>query len=271
MTAINAEKHLAEAIDSVLKQSFRDFELILVNNGLTDESKTIIRSFNDKRIVVLKKEMHLATALNKGLKSAKGKYIARMDASETMHLERLRVQHSIMEEEQSITVCGSWVSILGDDQFKSPNLPAGLIELPLLALLNGNFVPQSTAMIRRSFIATYGLEYEDYPYAEDYQMWVELAKQGAVFFIESQALVQVRMSELKRTEEINEERRNVYTQLRQQLLAYHIQKTNEHQLVLQLLYDDLQTLRDRELMTTEEIIRLFSSLFLKNKKTLIRD
>ncbi|MDQ3846299.1 MAG: glycosyltransferase family 2 protein, partial [Bacteroidota bacterium] len=83
MPAYNAEKYISEAITSVLEQSFAAFELIIINDGSTDKTKQIIKSFNDERIVLINQENQgLAATLNKGLAQAKAEYVVRFDADD---------------------------------------------------------------------------------------------------------------------------------------------------------------------------------------------
>ena len=84
LPAYNAEKYLAPAIESILQQSFKDFEFIILNDGSTDNTEKIILSYTDSRIKYIKNEknLKLIKTLNKGIELAKGKYIARMDADD---------------------------------------------------------------------------------------------------------------------------------------------------------------------------------------------
>ena len=84
MPAYNAEKYIGEAIESILNQTFKDFEFIIINDGSVDHTKEIIREYNDPRIVLLENDKNrgIVLSLNKGLDAATGKYIARMDADD---------------------------------------------------------------------------------------------------------------------------------------------------------------------------------------------
>src|SRR5450432_2078787 len=84
LPAYNTEAYLGKAIQSLLDQSFRDFELLIINDGSTDKTEDIIRSFSDPRIVYIKNEQNygLIDTLNKGIDISRGKYIARMDGDD---------------------------------------------------------------------------------------------------------------------------------------------------------------------------------------------
>ena len=97
MPVFNGEKWIAEAIDSVLNQSYTDFELLILNDGSTDSTEQVILSYKDKRIKYVKRNHDFISALNDGLRMAQGKYIARMDADDVMHPDRLKIQVSLNE------------------------------------------------------------------------------------------------------------------------------------------------------------------------------
>ena len=94
MPVYNSEKYLAEAIESILSQSYTDFEFLIINDGSTDRSETIIKSYNDKRIIYIKNKSNLGLikTLNKGISLVKTKYLARMDSDDKSHPERLKKQ-----------------------------------------------------------------------------------------------------------------------------------------------------------------------------------
>src|SRR5436190_24284433 len=94
MPAFNAGKYIGEAISSVLKQTFTDFELLVINDGSTDDTEKVICSFTDQRIKLINQtNKGIAAALNKGLAEAKAPLIARFDADDICLPQRLAVQH----------------------------------------------------------------------------------------------------------------------------------------------------------------------------------
>ena len=116
MPAYNAEKYIAESIESILSQTFTDFEFIIINDASTDSTKEIIESFQDSRIILINNEQNLGVAksLNIGIATAKGKYIARMDADDISLPERFQTQFNFMEKNPDIDICGSWARMFGD-------------------------------------------------------------------------------------------------------------------------------------------------------------
>ena len=111
MSVCNAEKYLNQSISSILNQSFRDFEFIIVNDASTDNTLNIIKEFknDDNRIVLIDNENNigLTKSLNKALKKVKGKFIARHDADDISLPERLEKQHYFLEINEDIFLCGT--------------------------------------------------------------------------------------------------------------------------------------------------------------------
>ena len=115
MPVYNGAKYLNEAIDSILNQTFSDFELLIIDDGSTDQSIDLIKAYNDPRIklIVNKKNIGQSATLNKGLELARGKYIARMDQDDISMPERLKKQMGFMDEYPKFAVpgCSSSVNI----------------------------------------------------------------------------------------------------------------------------------------------------------------
>ncbi len=172
----NGEKYLREAVESILNQSFEDFELILVDDGSTDSTPTIIKNFNDSRIRTIRLNTNggIVTALNKGLSAARGKYIARMDADDVSLPERLKKQYKFMENHPEIDVCGSWVRyftrIPGAERvYKLP----GDSEIIRASLLLENLIQHPAVMCLRKIFGKTGYP-GGYPHAEDYALWTQI-------------------------------------------------------------------------------------------------
>jgi glycosyltransferase involved in cell wall biosynthesis len=122
MPAYNAADYIREAIDSVLAQSFADFELLIINDGSTDDTEQIIRSYKDERIVVYNQENKgVIGALNKGLELARAEYIARFDADDVCYPQRLEVQYAFMQKNKDYVLTGSasdYIDMEGNYLFK---------------------------------------------------------------------------------------------------------------------------------------------------------
>jgi len=178
MSVYNGEDHVLEAVDSVLRQTFTDFEFIIVDDGSTDKSAEIIKSFTDKRIRLVHNENNigLTRSLNKGLELATGEYIARMDADDISLPHRLKTQTNFMDTHPETGICGSWIKTLGlssDDVWKYPTdhstLKCSLLFAPPLA--------HPSIMMRRVVLVSNNLQYStQYSYAQDYEFWVRSSR-----------------------------------------------------------------------------------------------
>ena len=116
MPVHNAAPYLKEAIDSILTQTYTHFEFLIINDGSTDQSDQIIRSYNDTRIRYVKNEtnLKLIATLNNGIQLAKGTYIVRMDADDISLPERLQHQVDFMERNPEVAICGTWFETFGE-------------------------------------------------------------------------------------------------------------------------------------------------------------
>ena len=153
MPVYNSGKYVNEAIRSVLAQSFDDFEFIIVDDGSTDNTQSIIHSFVDKRIKFIQNKHDFIGSLNRGMSSATGKYVARMDADDIMHIDRLKIQHAVMQRHSEITICGTSANNFSNSQNKGrSDIVSGLIEKPILKFIQGNFIIHPTTMIRSDFL-----------------------------------------------------------------------------------------------------------------------
>jgi glycosyltransferase involved in cell wall biosynthesis len=180
MPAFNAEKYISVAINSIIKQTYEDFELIIVNDGSTDQTLDIITGFNDPRIILInnKKNVGLVNSLNIGLKFSNGNFIARMDADDISELDRLEVQLEYCEK-YKFDLCGChWVSI---DRFGNTydSILAPISEVEqLFRFVNGSPFAHGSIIMRRSFILQHNITYE-HGYAEDFLLWSKMYKLGA--------------------------------------------------------------------------------------------
>lgn len=180
MPAYNAETYLREAIDSILAQTYTDFEFIIINDGSTDRTKEIIQSYTDPRIVYLENEKNsgICVTLNKGLDAARGRYIARMDADDISMPHRLATQVAFMDSHPEIGVTGTHMQLMDENGkprqvFMNSTDPYACY----VDLLFGASVGHPTVMMRKSILTDHNLEYEDYFRGmEDYYLWWELAR-----------------------------------------------------------------------------------------------
>ena len=118
MPAYNAEAYIKEAIDSILNQSFTDFELIVINDCSVDGTEAVVLGYSDRRIIYFKndKNMGVAATLNRGLSAAKGEFIARMDSDDVAMPERFAQQVDFLIRHPNYAICGSSLTVFGENQ-----------------------------------------------------------------------------------------------------------------------------------------------------------
>lgn len=177
MPVYNGEAYLNEAIESILSQTFEDFEFLIINDCSSDNSKEIIKAYKDKRINFVENETNigLSSILNKGLDIAKGEYIARMDQDDISLPDRLQKQVEFMDKNPEIGICGSFIEKFGAE--------TGIGKYPLINdlikinLLFYSALAHPTVMFRNSLLRKYNLKYNpEYEYAEDYDLWSRCIK-----------------------------------------------------------------------------------------------
>jgi glycosyltransferase involved in cell wall biosynthesis len=191
----NAQAYLRESIQSILSQSLTDFELIIINDGSTDQSLEIIQSYTDDRIKLINQSnAGLPISLNRAVAIAKGQFLARQDADDISLPTRLAEQASYLDRHQTCALLGSWAEILVDntptDRALQHPYENGDIQLKLLFF---NCFVHSSVMIRKSALEKSGLypeEREKFP-PEDYDLWLRIAKDFEVANI-PKALLQYR-------------------------------------------------------------------------------
>src|SRR3989339_1795602 len=119
MPVYNSAKYLSSSIESILNQTFSNFELIIIDDGSTDSTSQIIKKYIklDKRIITVKNKTNLGicNSLNTGLRLAKGKYIARMDGDDWSYPERLFKQIFFMESHPKTVICGGAIEVCDDN------------------------------------------------------------------------------------------------------------------------------------------------------------
>ena len=269
MSAFNAEKTISEAIESVLNQSFTDFEIIIVDAGSTDNTRAIICSNDDKRIRITENNGDYIQSLNFAIKSSVGKYIARMDANDIMHIDQLKLQYSIMEDFPEITICSSWDTVFGEKMSSRiyDQKLLGLIELPLIQLLLDDVKINPVYTIRKSLFDKNNLCYENYTYSEDYKLWAEAAKLDGSFYIDSQPLVFRRMSDVKISSTREVEQIQSISKIKKENVFFLCNKYLETYPALITLYNSYYELLEQNLISENDIFKIFHTLFMKNKDT----
>lgn len=192
LPVFNAETYLKEAIRSVLEQTFSDFELIVIDDGSTDKSGEMVLGFDDPRIIYLRNENNrgLVFSLNRGLKSAKGDYIARMDADDICHPERFQKQILTLNQNPSIGLCACQAALIDSNgkQVEKVFFPKIIAPIPWEILWHNPIVHPSV-MFRKKILNGESEWYrlEEYP-AEDYGLWCRLAAETKMLILNEKLL-----------------------------------------------------------------------------------
>jgi glycosyltransferase involved in cell wall biosynthesis len=175
LAVYNTERYVREAIDSILGQTFEDFEFIIVNDGSTDGTTDILLSYEDPRIVLLRNEQNsgVTRALNRGLARARGEYIARMDPDDFSMPERLEKLVAYLDAHPAVGLVGAW-SEWTDEQLERLFVLKPPTDSPLIkwTLLFRNSFVHPSVMYRRSLIERLGGYGTDY--ALDRDLWTRL-------------------------------------------------------------------------------------------------
>lgn len=193
MPVYNGAKTIKETIDSVISQTYTNFEFIIINDGSTDDTEKIINSYNDERIVYsnLSSNLGIVNALNIGLSVCEGKYIARIDADDTMVATRLEKQVQFMESHPEYDIVGSSFNVIGGKPIIFPDN----FEVTLDSLLIKNRVCHPSAMMKKSSLDKLPYQYQMYfQAAEDYKLWFTCLTYGLRIYVMPEVLTNYRIN-----------------------------------------------------------------------------
>ena len=172
MPVFNVQDYVAEAIESMLNQTFTDFELILLDDCSTDKTAKVISGFNDPRIVYHRNERNLGLAnnLNVGLNLAKGEFIARMDGDDISLPNRLQIQIDFLKDNKDIDLCSCGLEMFGTEH--QVWIRESDPEQVKVTMLFYSPVLHATSVFRKDSFIRNGLYYnQDMFPAEDYDLW----------------------------------------------------------------------------------------------------
>ncbi len=178
MPVYNCEAYIEASVNSILNQTFNDFELLIIDDCSTDKTKDIIKRIDDNRILLIEKPKNTGytNSLNYALQLIKGKYIARMDGDDVSLLGRFEAQVEFLENNENIVACGTIFKYLNSNTVI--NLPEFDDDIKL-AMLKGNSMAHPSIMMRSSVIKENSIQYnKEREPAEDYDLWVELMAFG---------------------------------------------------------------------------------------------
>ena len=181
MPVYNGARYLREALESILAQTCTDFEFLVIDDGSTDGSPDLVAAYRDERIRLVRRErnMGLIATLNEGLQLARADLVARMDADDVAHPERLERQLAVLKAHPGLVLVGSDLEIID-----AAGVPVGYEPKPVedaglkLALSVICAIAHPTVVFRRDAVLKVGGYREEFHAAEDYDLWTRLAGEG---------------------------------------------------------------------------------------------
>ena len=183
----NSARFLQEAIESVLAQTYKDYEIIVIDDGSTDNTKEVLAPYCDRIRYIYQQNQGASSARNKGIRYSQGEYIAFLDADDIWLPEKLHIQVDYLDNNQEIALIYSWalwVDVNGRPLNKrnrsNRSLPTGDI---FNILFVRNFITPSSVMIRKRMLDTVGLFDESLTHAEDHELWLRIAREFKGFGI----------------------------------------------------------------------------------------
>jgi glycosyltransferase involved in cell wall biosynthesis len=259
----NAQFYIKEAVLSILEQSYDNLQILILDDGSTDDTVSLIRSFNDSRI-----EIHCSTQnwgqafqLNLGISLAKGEFIAIMHADDIALKDKLLKQIEFLNRHPLIGVCGCFVNLFGD-KYGIWSYPESNQSCKNM-LLNSVPFAHSTVVIRSSVIKQLNCLYEqDMVPAEDYDLWIKLATKTEFANLQEPLLnYRIHQNQIGHTE--NDKLENVFIEIRKRLIKSFFKIENEQQIngcLMALYYYESVT-------ETKNVTDAISFLWKKNKET----
>lgn len=256
----NAEKYVAKAVRSILEQSFKNIELIIIDDCSSDTTISIIQSIKDSRIRFIQKEKNTGytDSLNLGIQIARGTYIARMDADDISLPDRIAKQVAYMETHPECIICGSWIELIPER--KIVEYPVYHDEI-LLTLFEKSAFAHPGMMMRKSILDVYNLRYnKQFEPAEDYELWTRMMMLGKMHNI-PEVLLQYRTHEQQISNAKRELQRN--NQLRARLAL--LQQLSAESLKMDLLSDNIVPSDNHALSELKERLRLLTGFIATNR------
>lgn len=210
MPTYNDAAYLRQAMDSILSQTFSQFEFIIVNDGSTDNTEEIVRSCNDSRIRYFRNEVNKGNAYtrNVGMSKATGRYIAIMDSDDISLPDRVGLQIDYLEKHPEIDILGGAVEFFDEKVSYIKHFPSSP-EFTKAFLFFKNAMFQPAVMFRRDMWERYKLSYNpERENMEDYDLWFRAAMAGAKLSSLNQIVLKYRVSETQLSHASNLEGRN---------------------------------------------------------------
>ncbi len=252
---------LHESIDSVLNQTFGEYEFLIIDDGSTNGCIDIIKTYSDKRINIILNHHNFIDSLNKGVNEANGKYIVRMDADDIMLPNRLQEQFDFMESHPEIDVCGSWAEIFGSGQgtIRTHTEHGQIVSSMLLY----NPVVHPSVMIHRKVWEPMAEAFYPYGYpcAEDYKLWTNLAVKGFRFANIPAVLLKYRCSNSQVTSSRHKEMHHSTLRIRMEYAQEVMEKIINEKEQYSGLFEQLIELYNNDLIEVESLSGIIYQIY----------
>jgi glycosyltransferase involved in cell wall biosynthesis len=183
MPVYNAMPFLGKAVESILNQSYRDFELIIIDDGSTDGSLKYLMAINDQRVKLIfnKTNQGIVEARNKGISSSRGEYICMLDADDVAIGNRLEKQVRYLDRNKNIHLVAGRMVLINDNDIETGFWPEDVANISEEAIKKTlpviNCIGQSTVMVRREVISKFGYNKKHW-HSEDWGLWLTLLSEG---------------------------------------------------------------------------------------------
>jgi glycosyltransferase involved in cell wall biosynthesis len=270
MSVYNAAEFLREAVDSILNQTFSDFEFIIIDDKSTDDSLKILKSYIDPRIILVinDKNIGLTKNLNEGIKLAKGEFIARMDADDISLPQRFEKQVIFLDTNPHISLSGTQVIELGLNTVSKFPITSEEIKF---SFLHTNSIAHPTVLFRKNDFVKFSLIYdENYLTAQDYELWTRAISILNFSNLEEPLLkLRIHANQISKTKSINQ---NHFTKMiKQNLFETLFFKLNKLDLETHLCAFDNGFLKNSNSAMIERVDDLMSRIYIFNKTQIIFD
>lgn len=267
IAVFNGSQYISETLESIVLQSFSNWECIIVDDGSTDDTLEIIQNFidNDNRFKIIKTNGGNGSyiAANIGIKAAKGKYIARTDADDISLPERLRTQYNFFESNLNINVCGSQHYYLFENNKISLKLYNVDVNFLKWQLIFRNKIVHSTMMFRKNWFEKLGY-YPQKRLAQDWHIWLEASHNNTLHILEK-PLVKWRIH----NNSITKKESSNQLDLASEVAVYHLtNRLNFNNIDFNIVKSILASLRGDKIESETNIAQTISFLTLVYEKVI---
>jgi len=195
MPTYNHARFIGEAIDSVLNQTYKNLELIIIDNYSKDNTEKIVASYKDDRIKYLKFRNNgvIAASRNYGIKNSHGEYIAFLDSDDMWNKKKLEKQLPHFQSSKIVGVASDAILITNTPYYRKKNYgrsKLGYIDYQYMNILDSNPIMTSSCVVKREILKNVGFfdENRDFCFIEDWELWLRMARFGKFRVLEQKLL-----------------------------------------------------------------------------------